>query len=748
MIVLILVWMTWQDPVIYEIQLTGRLGEFQQFALKYEKLEAFGIDGIIKVPVHDPNASFEIVGPMSKVYFIGVWSQYSATKRIEIDVTKPGLALFELVTANRVKQLLMNNPAEVTVIKIEDRPENQVALTSDVLQLNQQVHLQKTNLGGGSPIIRGMSGNRILYLVDGFKVNNGTFRLGLNQYLNTIPVEMIDQVEILGGPSGVQFGSDGLGGAIQFVTKDPVAGGPNQVKLNQYVSTADGTHAETLSFNGGFNTISFNGHIKNSAFKDLRAGEPVRVQTPTGFDQRDGSFSVGWDLSNKKSLVLLNMLSSADDVPRTDRIWSGKDLLWTYDPQRFRLHGLKFRAASPVKIWDNLDSGLAWSSQEEGQNRISVNAPELLENAFTRVDTIQGYVTLTRFFGPGQLVYGADFQSDSVTSHSSVFNLETQIREETAPKFPDDSEYQQVGGYSILMIHPNPHLELRAGLRYSQVQLNGTLVDPLGYQQLKNEKWSPVFSVSSNHGNRFFSFSASSGFRSPNLEDALSIGFSNKGFDAPNPALQPETVWNYDVTFRYRNQKRFFQTTAFFASYNNLIERTPGTYLGAGTFQGEEVFILDNVGTAEVKGLSFSYLEQLNTKWQFNLDSSFIHGFQTTVHQPMTRIPPFRIISGLAYESTFCKFEFRLDYAGKQDRLSPDDLIDTRIPEGGTPSYLAGHIKTSWQVSPRVAFSAAIENLGDVLYKHHGSGVFEPGRRVLLNFRVTNRPVKTNQRGG
>ena len=83
------------------------------------------------------------------------------------------------------------------------------------------VFVQKTNHGGGSPFIRGLTGNQTLTLIDGVRLNNSTFRYGPNQYLNTIDLFTIDKIEVLKGSGSVQYGTDALGGVIQVFTKEP-----------------------------------------------------------------------------------------------------------------------------------------------------------------------------------------------------------------------------------------------------------------------------------------------------------------------------------------------------------------------------------------------------------------------------------------------------------------------------------------------------------------------------------------------
>ena len=81
--------------------------------------------------------------------------------------------------------------------------------------------MQQTNLGGGSPFLRGLTGYHTLILIDGIRLNNSTFRSGPNQYLNTIDPLLINHVEVMKGQGSVPYGSDALGGTILLSSKSP-----------------------------------------------------------------------------------------------------------------------------------------------------------------------------------------------------------------------------------------------------------------------------------------------------------------------------------------------------------------------------------------------------------------------------------------------------------------------------------------------------------------------------------------------
>ncbi len=93
--------------------------------------------------------------------------------------------------------------------------------TPEMLTGTPGIWMQKTNHGGGSPFIRGLTGNQVLTLVDGIRLNNATYRYGPNQYLSTIDPWSLFSAETLRSTGSVLYGSDAMGGVVYLQTEKP-----------------------------------------------------------------------------------------------------------------------------------------------------------------------------------------------------------------------------------------------------------------------------------------------------------------------------------------------------------------------------------------------------------------------------------------------------------------------------------------------------------------------------------------------
>lgn len=724
-------------PTEITIQLHSEQDNYKGWVLLLNGEDRFDFspDGMVSFEITSSNSTFEIKNAEGHSKYIDTFANHARKPIIHLYLDKAGIGLEQVVTADRTAQEMWRSPGDISVVNPEDEKERPTNQTSDWLKEKSEVLLQKTNLGGGSPIMRGVSGNRVLLMVDGFRLNNSTFRLGLNQYLNTVPANQIEQFEILNGPSGVQYGSDGLGGTIHLRSQDPSSRPKNTLSYDNFYSFADQTNNHRVDGSIRRGSWSFSAGAGFNDYENLEAADPVGEQEATGYEAWDGSLNATYELDEQRRFRIINHHSEAQHVPRTDRITSGRDLLWEYHPQKLSMHGLRYEETAERAWADSFEVGLAYSLADEGIRQISTRNPNSLSVTRSRVHSVQTNLTMTKYSGKTLWVYGFDGIVDELDAWAEDIDLTNGQSQTIIPKFPDDSGFTSLGGFITAKTPIGKDWSVKGGLRYSWNEITGTLPD-VGQVTNRGDKVTPSLNLIYNPQTWFVSLGVSQGFRAPNLEDSMSVGFSSLGFDAPNPNLNPETLWSYEAMMRHRGDHYLLEASVYTSRYEDLIERVPGTYQGSDTYQGEPVSIMDNVGKAEVNGANLRFVWELSNAHRFRGDASWTRGTQTSDNSPMRRIPPLR--GNLAWMFHRERYDLTtvFSWADRQDRLSSGDISDSRIPEGGTPGYGVVHLRGLYRFSESLSLAVALENVTDKLYKHHGSGIFEPGRRVVVQLRT------------
>ena len=205
------------------------------------------------------------------------------------------------VSAVRHDQRQLDSPRSMSVITGEDLRRKNFRTVPEALNELVGVMVQETNYGGGSPIIHGMVGNRILILVDGVRLNSGSYRLGPNQYLNTIDIGQVERIEVIRGPGSVLYRSDALGGVIHVITKAPhpeesthaVSGG-----LSTRFSSADRGVSSRAWLTVGWKSLSATGGFSSKNFGDLRAGGGTGLVRRSGYGELDGDMRFAYTPSD------------------------------------------------------------------------------------------------------------------------------------------------------------------------------------------------------------------------------------------------------------------------------------------------------------------------------------------------------------------------------------------------------------------------------------------------------------------
>ena len=147
--------------------------------------------------------------------------------------------------------------------------------SADLLYYGGGVRIQKTQGGGGSPVIRGFEANRVLLVIDGVRMNNAIYRSGHLQNVLSVDPQTLERTEVIFGPSSVAYGSDALGGVVHFYTKTPSFNSETQTVINGFQSFNPSFNHSISSLNVEFSKnkwASFT-NFSYSTFGDIIMGK-------------------------------------------------------------------------------------------------------------------------------------------------------------------------------------------------------------------------------------------------------------------------------------------------------------------------------------------------------------------------------------------------------------------------------------------------------------------------------------------
>ncbi len=224
------------------------------------------------------------------------------------------------ITKNNL--LNISQSASITTLSETQIEEHLSRSMAEAMIGTEGVWMQKTNHGGGSPFVRGLTGNYVLLLVDGIRMNNSTFRYGPNQYFNTISPFSVSSIEVLRGAGSVLYGSDAIGGTININTKNPSLSGDKKIygTATGQIMSHQMEYTGALELGGAHKNFSFisNGSIRN--FGDNYAGNGIDYQRPSGYTEKDFLFKGLWKFKDNSKLTFNYQWLRQDNVPRYDQV--------------------------------------------------------------------------------------------------------------------------------------------------------------------------------------------------------------------------------------------------------------------------------------------------------------------------------------------------------------------------------------------------------------------------------------------
>lgn len=683
-------------------------------------------------------------------------------------------------------------PNEIEQISRKEIVFENPSTSADMLSMGNQVYVQKSQLGGGSPMLRGFAANRILLQIDGVRMNNAIYRSGNLQNVLQADVNSVKNTEIIFGPGTNIYGSDALGGVIDIHLLNANFNNDSEYKTTgnalTRISTADFERTVSANINIANNQWAWMANISYSKFDDLKMGSmhnsynlrPEYVDVIDGHDsimKNDDPDIQKFSGYNQLNIVtkLANKLSKdvdwsynlyysrTSEVPRYDRLlqYSGDQLKyaeWYYYPQQWLMNSVNINIKNGQSFYDNASFAIAYQNIQEGrcdrkyQNEWLRKRDEQL-NIFSLNADFDLSLSANDF-----LYYGLEADYNNVESSGITDNIITQESKPTASRYPDGgTNYIQSGAYITYKRNMSKiPVTILGGARISYVYLDSKFSDTTYYNL-------PYKSIVINNGaltgnvgivyhpdNVQIKLNISSGFRAPNLDDVAKIFDSEPGnVVVPNENLEPEYLYNADfsVLTNIKNVAKI-EFSAFYSYLYHAMVRRDFTLNGNDSimYDGEmsKVQAIVNAGSANVYGVSILFRLKLINHLTLNGTATYIKG-EDNDNEPLRHAPPIYGGTDLTYDLNRIKLMMGVDFNGEvsYSNLAPSEKSKAYMyatdASGNpySPSWWTLNFNGSYAFNEKFITSIAIENILDYRYRTYSSGITAPGRNFILALRYS-----------
>ena len=723
-----------------------------------------------------------------------MWVGYASAQQPErADTTR--LLEEVVISVNRWEQNIREVPHRVTKVDASLVEFQNPQTAADLLGISNQVFVQKSQLGGGSPMIRGFSTNRVLLVVDGVRMNNAIFRSGNVQNVISLDANIIENAEVIFGPGSVVYGSDAIGGVMDFHTrlarlsidKDM------EVSANSLVRISSANQEKTghVDVNLALKKWSFLSSITFADYGDLRQGslgpdEYLRpdyverengvdlvkinpdpeVQLPSGYDQFNAMQKIRFKPSTNWDITYALHYSKTSRYDRYDRLilknseGNFTSAEWYYGPQKWLMHSLQANYLESTSLFDAVRLAIAYQDYEESRHNRNFNSSDL-NIRYENVKAWSVNIDMDKKFGDRvHLYYGAEGVFNKVFSNAHRLNINTESLSPLSTRYPDDSDWQSLAAYLSIKIRLSEPWLLTVSNRFNYVytyaKFDTTFFDfPFAEALLKNKQVNSSLGLIYNPKETWKLFANfSTGFRAPNIDDIGKVFDSQPGnVVVPNPNLKPETAYNFEVgTVVNASKKLSVDFGLYYTTMDNAIARAPSTFNGQDSIDFDDtlsrVLSLQNVNTLYVYGVQAGIDWKIRNDLQLTSTINYQKGkeedFASGLNGPPTHIAP----TFGATHLIFSKPRFKADLYAMYNRsitfnnLSFTERADAHLyakDENGnpySPSWWTLNMKTSVHITRQFSIDAGVENIFDKRYRPYSSGISAPGRNLVISLRA------------
>ena len=700
-----------------------------------------------------------------------------------------------VVSATRWDQSSRDVPAEILSIAPQEVALQNPQTAADMLGSSGAVFIQKSQQGGGSPMIRGFSTNRLLYTVDGVRMNTAIFRSGNLQNIISLDPFATQSTEVIFGPGSVIYGSDAIGGVMSIQSLKPgfAEASKSQISGNAAVRLASANDEITghLDISMSGRKWAFLTSISGNDYGDLKMGSrgpdaylrpfyverqgnsdvivenpDPEIQIPTGYQQGNLMQKVRFKPNQAIEFQYGLHVSRTTKYGRYDRhirLRDGQPISgqWDYGPQNWTMHHLQGTHTAFNKLYDRARLSVAYQHFEESRidrdftDTIQRKRRELVDAYSVNLDFNKTLDKSTRLY------YGLEAVLNDVTSRGELTDLITRETSPTAARYPQ-ATWATYAAYFSFQKDLSRKLLLQFGSRISAFSLDADFSEnaaffPLPFDRAELRKGALIGSaglVYKPTDNASLHANLSTGFRAPNVDDVGKIFDSEPGsVIVPNKDLKPEYAYNAEIgTKTNLGDAVTLDVAVFYTFLDQALVRRNFTLSGQDSivYDGvpSQVQAIQNAASAHVYGVQAAIDVKiapgltLLSRFNVQIGEEETDDGQTS---PSRHAAPAFGITRLTY-SPGDIWQVQMYAAYSAERAFEDLAFEERAKEylytpdqNGdpfAPGWITLNLKASWQITTSFTLAAGLENITDKRYRPYSSGLAAPGRNGIVSLRA------------
>ena len=701
-----------------------------------------------------------------------------------------------VISASKFSQKFREVPKKVTQINRSMIEFTNPMTSADLLERGGYVYIQKSQLGGGSPMIRGLSTNRLVLSVDGVRLNNAIFRSGNIHNVISISPMNIENTEVIMGSASVLYGSDAIGGVMNFYTKKAKLSNdsnPNiQININSRYSSASNEKMYHIDFNYGLEKIAFLSSFSKSDFDDLTmgihgpsdylrpnyvtqnsAGDDVlvtnskpRVQRNTGYSQTNFMQKVLYEPNENLSIDIGIHFSKTGNIPRYDRLIRTDEneglyySEWYYGPQEWLLINSQLTyIPKETKFYDELKFGSSFQKFSESRNSRRFS-DSFLKSREEELDIFSFNLDFFKKISENSnITYGLEMIENKVGSFAKSINISDLSETPISTRYPDNSSLKSLGLYINYKTKIIEDVFFQSGVRYSLTELKSDLSQnniyyDFMYENTTLENGAFVGGIGLSWVRNIYNnwkFNINTAFRSPNIDDLAKVFDSEPGsVVVPNPDLKPERSFGLEFGGYFRTKNNIELDFSSYVSYlyNSFIRDDFALSNGVSEiiYDGElsQIQALQNSSKSFIYGIEFGINMFLNKNFRMKSQHNLIAGYELDdlpFGMPVRHIPPNYGNFHLIYNNG----DFTIDtYLNYNSKISFNNLAESErakpymyaLDENGnpySPSWMTFNVRSKYSISKMLNFNFTVENITNKLYRPYSSGISAPGLNFIFS---------------